>query len=123
MRTPTRLRTTISTQKRRSAATQIAFHQLVKRDPRVLVGLLTLGKKRQPSRLGTSQWQTNEGRFKQPITAARTVSDWGTKPGTEFPVTCPIQDATGQAPTLYRTARHCSRWKNDCQYPLHDKIP
>jgi len=34
----------------RSAATQIAFHQLVKGDPRGLVGLLTFGKKRLPSR-------------------------------------------------------------------------
>jgi len=28
--------------------------------------------------------------------------------GTEFPVTRPIQDATEQAPTLYRTGCHCS---------------
>ena len=36
--------------KERSAATQIAYHQLVKSDPRELVGLLTFGKKRLPSR-------------------------------------------------------------------------
>jgi len=39
-------------------------------------------------------------------------------PGTEFPVTRPIQDATGRAPTLYCTVLHCSRWENGCQCPM-----
>ena len=43
-----------------------------------------------------SQWLSNERRFKKPITAARTVSEWGAikrgiAPSTEFPVTHPIK--------------------------------
>ena len=115
MRTSTRERTTISTQKRWSAATQIAYHQLVRGDPRELAGLLTFGtetsafsiRKRINGLLVNDVSKTTDYSGEDRSGLGR--YDLVDMTGTGFPVTRLIQDAIRQAPTLCCTAGHYSR--------------